>query len=312
MSYERRHPDPLFVFGALRSGTTLLRLMLKNHSKIRSPGEADYLFDHLHPASEGWQLDKGALAEDWIFQEAGIGSPGQVRGVNLVYDMVDRLSEQEPAPLISLNIHRNISKAAAVFPDAKFIHLLRDPRDVARSSVGMGWNGNSYFGVRHWIECEEEWDRTALAESQVLTVRFEELMQDLETSLSRICAFLELEFEPTMLEYHKTSTYAPPDPGIAQKWRKKAGTREIALIECQAGPIMASRGYAPESDARPPGAVEEAYLRIDNHLRRWRFNIRRYGFGLFVSHHLARVLGLRSIAHQLAARKQNIKIQNLK
>ena len=53
---------PILVFGALRSGTTLLRLMLKAHSGVQSLGEADFLFDHIEKAADGTCLyDREAL-----------------------------------------------------------------------------------------------------------------------------------------------------------------------------------------------------------------------------------------------------------
>lgn len=314
MPYSRRHPDPLFVFGALRSGTTLLRLMLKNHSRIHSPGEADYLFDHIVPDPSGpggWRYDRAALEDDWIFQEAGLDLPKRLEGADLAFALADLLSDRGSG-LTSLNIHRNAPAMAQLFPKAKFIHLLRDPRDVARSSVGMGWNGNSYFGVHHWIETETGWDKAGIPREQVLTVRFEDLMQDLETGLGAICVFLDLDFEPKMLDYHKTSTYGPPDPNIAQKWRKKAGRREVARIEGLAGALMDARGYDRAGEPVVPGIFEEVALWGENHFRRWRFNIHRYGFGLFAGHHLARLIGLKSVAQRMAMRKQTIKIQNLK
>src|SRR6056297_3992604 len=68
--------SPVFVFGALRSGTTLLRLMLKSHPGIQSPGEADFLFDHVAPAGDGgWRYDRAALERDRIFRAKHIAMP---------------------------------------------------------------------------------------------------------------------------------------------------------------------------------------------------------------------------------------------
>lgn len=315
MTYSRRKPDPFFVYGALRSGTTLLRLILNNHSGIHSPGEADYLFDHVRPDPSGpggWRYDVGALADDWIFRHAAIDLPEDLDGIDLAHALTDLLSEEEPDAMTSVNIHRNAARMAALFPRAKFIHLLRDPRDVARSAVGMGWNGNSYYGVRHWIETEADWDAAGIPESQVFAIRFEDLMADLETGLAAMCGFLGVPFEPRMLDYHKTSTYEPPDPKIAQKWRTKASAREIARIEGLAGPLMKARGYELAGAPVTPGAAEEIFLGADNRFRRMHFNIRRYGFGLFTAHHAARILGLRPLADRLAARQFEIKLQNLK
>ena len=303
------------MFGALRSGTTLLRLMLTHHSKIHSPGETDYLFDHLSPsasAAGGWRCDRTALASDWKLHLAKIVLPDGPEDGDLIHALTDSIHAQAPDCLTAVSVHRKAPAMASLFPDAKYIHLLRDPRDSARSAVGMGWDGNSYHGVRHWIDSETNWDAAGIPETQVLTVRFEDLIQDLEKGLSDICAFLGLEFEPAMLDYHENSTYEPPDPSVSQKWRAEASGREIARIEGKVGSLLQARGYDSVSDPITPGALEKAWLRIDNTLRRWRYNVQRYGFGLFVSQHLARLFRLRQLAERLADRQLQIKIQNLK
>ncbi len=302
---------PIFVFGALRSGTTLLRLMLKAHSQIQSPGEADFLFDHIEQTADGsWHYDRDALERDRIYWAKELDVPADLDGAELAQAIVAALAAKEPGRL-SLNIHRNAPKMAALFPQAKVIHLLRDPRDVARSSIGMGWTGNSYFGVGHWIGTEQGWDAAGLPENQVLTVRFEELMADLEPQLTRICQFLGFEFEPGMLRYYENSTYGPPDPNIAQKWRRKAGTREIALIEGRLGDLLSARGYEAAGAPAIPGTLERRMLWLDSRLKRWRYNIRRYGFGLFFGHHMARSLGLKTLERKLDKRQEAIRIQSL-
>lgn len=304
-------PSPLFVYGALRSGTTLLRLMLNNHSGIQSPGEADFLFDHIRCKPDGrWRYDRDALARDRIFRAKNVALPEELQSTDLAHALVRDMGAGEG--YMSLSIHRNATKMRALFPEAKVIHLLRDPRDVARSSVGMGWAGNGYFGVGHWVGTEMQWGDAEYPEAQVLTVRFEELMTDLESELTRICAFLGLEFEPAMLKYYENSTYGPPDPKIAQKWREKAAPREIALIEGRLGPLLAARGYEPVGAPAAPGMLEAFRLGVENRWKRWKHNIRRYGFALFAGHHAARALGLKGIAGKLADRQEAIRIASLK
>ena len=306
--------DPVFVYGALRSGTTLLHLILNSHSGLSSPGEADFLFDHIRPDPSGpggWMYDREALAADRIFKAAKIDLP-EGQGLDLAHAIITTLSAKAPGQILSLNIHRNAHLMHAVFPASRIIHLVRDPRDVARSAVQMGWQGHSYFAVDLWVKTETTWDRAAIPENQVLTVKFEELMGDLQTGLTRICDFLGLVFEPTMLDYHMRSSYDRPDPKIAQKWRQKATPREIALIEGRAGHLMVPRGYALAGDPATPGSVEKFLLSTASKWNRWRFNIRRYGMGLFLKHHLARLLGLRGVAARLAAEQEAIRVQNLK
>ncbi len=303
--------SPVFVYGALRSGTTLLRLMLLNHPGLQSPGEADFLFDHVKPTASGWTYDRTALTRDRIFRVKDIDLPEDIDGQDLAEHMVQAMASQA-AGRLHLSIHRNAPTMAALFPKARIVHLLRDPRDVARSSIGMGWAGNGYYGVNHWIGTERDWDAAGLPEGDVLTVYYEKLMADLEAELTRICDFLGLEFHPAMLRYYENSTYGPPDPGIAQKWKAKADPREIALIEGRLGPLLEARGYEPAGAPVLPGPVERMRLLAESRLKRWQHNIKRYGLGLFASQHLARVLGLKGLARKLSDRQEAIRIANLK
>lgn len=304
-------PSPLFVYGALRSGTTLLRLMLKSHAAIQSPGEADFLFDHVTRTPGGdWTYDRSALERDRIYWAKELDMP-EGDGAELARGLIAEMARKDTG-LLALSIHRNAPKMAALFPEAKIIHLLRDPRDVARSSIGMGWAGNSYYGVDHWVGTEKDWAAAGIADAQVLTVRYETLMANLEPELARICGFLGFEFDPDMLKYYENSTYGPPDPGIAQKWKKKATPREIALIEGRCGPLLQACGYEPAGAPGTPTALEAFGLSTQNRVKRWRHNINRYGLGLFVSHHAARALGLKGWAETLNARQEAIRIANLK
>lgn len=305
-------PQPVFVYGALRSGTTLLRLMLLSHAKLQSPGEADFLFDHIEPTSGGgWRYDREALARDRIFRAKNLTLPEGLDGADLARHLVAEMAAKEPGRLC-LSLHRAAPKMVALFPEAKVVHLLRDPRDVARSSIGMGWAGNSYFGVGHWINTERDWDAVGFDETRVLTVHYETLMADLESELTRICRFVGLEFDPAMLRYYENSTYGPPDPGISQKWKTKASPHEIALIEGRVGPLLAARGYEPAGASAAPGTLERYRLVAEHRVKRWRYNIRRYGAGLFFGHHAARALGLSRLERKLHDRQEAIQIANLK
>lgn len=308
---------PTLVFGALRSGTTLFRIMLNAHPQLGNPGEADFLFDFIHPDPThptGWRYDIEAMQGHRIYQRYGFAPPAQdCDGLDLLEDMLRHLQSQVTGHM-SLNIHRHIDRAAQLLPQAKIIHLLRDPRDVARSSIGMGWAGNSYHGAYHWMETMKGWLRAANAISpdRVLTITFEGLMADLDTELSKVCQFLDVTFDPIMLTYHKSGTYGPPDPSIAQQWKHKASAHEVALIEGRCGPLLEQAGYTPNGAPAIPGTLETLWLNTDNRVRRWRYNIRRYGLTLFVSNHVTRVMGLRRLNTQLRGRMTQYDIEALK
>jgi hypothetical protein len=306
---------PVILFGALRSGTTMFRLILNCHERLSNPGETDFLLDHIRPDPShptGWRYDRAALAEDRIFRARAIPCPPDLDGLDLMEAMIAALAEKAPDRRLVLVFHRNAPKFARLLPGAPVLHLLRDPRDVARSSIGMGWAGNSYYGVRHWLATERGWDAAGLPEDRVLTVRFEALMRDIEGELGRVCTFLGLPYSEAMLRYPETTTYEAPDPKIAQQWRRKASPREIARIEAAARDMMLSRGYPPEASPHRIGRPEAAWLALTHRVRRWRFNVARYGLWLFAGPHLARALGLNDLETSLLRRQAEIKIRDAK
>ncbi|UWQ23221.1 sulfotransferase [Jannaschia sp. W003] len=292
---------PVFVYGATRSGTTVFRLMLNAHSGLSNPGEEDFLFDCIAPDPThptGWRYDREALRDHRVFAARGLDLPDGVDGLDLLKHMLERLMNNA-AGVRCVNIHRHADRIRAIFPQARVIHMLRDPRDVARSSVGMGWVGISYFGLDHWIRTEDAWDRAAFPDDQVLELRFERLMHDLEGELVRVCAFLGVPFVPEMLEYHRDTTYGPPDPRLTEQWKRRADSHEVALLEGKCGRLLAARGYEPSGPGHRPGPLERRRLKIENRLRRWPNSLRRYGLPLLVGAKLAGWLGASEMHRRL-------------
>ena len=307
-SQKSRFPEKglVFVYGALRSGTTALGLMLNAHENIIHLGEVDFLFDHLRKDSSGpggWRYRRSELAEDRIFRAKDLKLPANVDGRDLFLHMISDLTSGGGG-VTALNVHRHAEHLLELLPEARIIHLLRDPRDVARSSIAMGWVGNTYYGVDHWVASEHAWDSIAerLKPDQVLTVRYENLIRNTEVELRRITEFLGMPYRACMLFYHETSTYSPPDPKLVEQWRHKLKPRDIALVESKAGPLMRARNYTPVAPSSEPSAVERLKLWLGNKSYRFGFGIRRYGFALFVGEMLSRRLGAQQLNNRLKRR----------
>lgn len=305
---------PVFVFGALRSGTTMFRLMLNAHPGLSNPGEADFLFDHLRLDPPPPRYDLQPLRDGRVFRARGLELRPGLDGLELLDDMLRQFDAKAPG-LTTINVHRHPDRLLAALPEARIIHLVRDPRDVARSSIGMGWAGTLYHGVDHWIDTETAWDRAAprLRPGQALELRFEDLLRDLEGELRRVCAFLGVAFDARMLDYHRDSTYEAPDPKLAEQWRRRSSPREIALLESKAGELMRRRGYAPSgAPAARPGLLQRAGLALRDKAAVWRFGAGRFGAPLFFGEKIARRIGLRGPERAIQMRMQAIVQEHLK
>jgi hypothetical protein len=172
-----------FVASAPRSGSTLLRLMLNAHPRIKTPGEFDFLFDlfgdDANCNSVGTaSLDRFVehLNQDRRFHALGAALSSKHSCDELIQHIVQHVSTD--ADVLVLNIHRNFLIAHDLFPQATFIHLVRDPRDCAFSCVQMGWAGNVHYGIEFWMEAERSWDRVAktVTKENAAELRFEDLV----------------------------------------------------------------------------------------------------------------------------------------
>lgn len=300
------HSGVVFVFGALRSGTTVFRLMLDGHPEIKNPGEVDFLFDFLTPDAAhptGWRYDVDRLRENRVFRGSKLSLPAGKDGLDLLEDFLAQY-EARGSGVLTLNIHRNVGRALKVLPRSRIIHMLRDPRDVARSSIGMGWSGTLYYGVNHWIRTEKEWQALGpdLNDERVHVLRYEDLFRNIEEVLRAVCGFLGVGFAPEMLDYHKHSTYGPPDISLVEQWRRKSSASDIALVEGKAGPLMRALGYDLAGDGRHPAAPERLWLYIKNRMNVWRTGIRRFGFATYFLEKLTRYCRMEKLHRRLQAR----------
>ena len=293
LSQQTEAHDPVFVCGALRSGTTLLRLMIDAHPALSNPGEMDFLFEP--PADGDGQVDMALYAHELtfnrVFKSCGLKMIDGLTHREQVREFAEQLNV--PGRLLTINIHRHFDRVPAIFGGARFIHLLRDPRDVASSSIGMGWAGNVYHGVDHWIESEKSFDALAAKtpSERIFTLKNEDLIRSPETSLSRLCEFLGVAFDPAMLSYPAYTSYKSPNPKLVEQWRSNLSERDIALIEGKVGSLLADRGYAPSGLAPiAPNSAARFRLRQMNRFGRFKFSIKRNGVWLALASVLSRRL----------------------
>jgi len=310
------HP-PFFLVGAERSGTTLLRLMLSHHPRIDCAPEFEFVVDQL-PAEGGWPDLAGYrewLTLDRVFQAHELEVDASLDYPALVQSFLDQFATRSAAPIIGATCHRHFERLDELWPGAKFVYLLRDGRDVARSNIGMGWEGNVWHAAERWVHAVGRWGgmRSRLPEERRHEVRYEELITAPERVLGGICSFLGDAYDPAMLTYDEDTTYSRPDPKLIHQWKRKLTPRELALLENRIGDLLRAHGY--ESSGVAParvGALRRFGLGLDNRWRRFDFERRRYGFGSILSGLAARVLGLKGWREKVILARNEIDTQHLK
>ena len=287
---------PIFLVGAERSGTTVLRLMFASHPKLAWCNEFEYSVDRV--ADDGTPPHLNDYYE-WleahrVFQATGFELDRSLSYTQLVNSFLSQKRAQEDKPFVGGTVHRHFDRLLKIWPDARFIHMIRDPRDVARSCIGMGWAGNVWTGVERWLEAERLWEEfsTQLPPERFIEVTYETLIEKPEETLTRLCEFIGIPYDEAILNYAQTTTYDLPDVRYIAQWRRKLSEEEIQLVESRAAQMLVDRGY--ELSGLPSISLNEAMqqrLRWQDRWQRAQFRLQRYGVPLFVENYVSRRLG---------------------
>ncbi len=275
---------PLFVLGVRRSGTTLLRVTLDSNSELAVPDES-YFVPQLADRHRG-RIDLEAFVDDlrrlptlrdWGVRPADVRArlgPGSTvaDGIRAVYELYAE-AQGKPRWGDKTPMHmRHLRLLERLFPDALYIHLVRDGRDAALSFLSVprgimteGWghpHDDAGFACQWRTEVVAARRLgTRTGPGRYLEIRYEELVRDPEDVLQRICSFAGLPWEPAMLEYagavdvsakpHQQALARPPTPGL-RDWRESMSDENVAAFERVAGDLLAELGYEV-TNASPPG-----------------------------------------------------------
>ena len=208
-----------FIGGMGRSGTTLLRTILDSHPRIASgpefdvlPKVADLHFRFMKTSRAGRMNDyldtEGINALFRHFVEEALSGYARKKGKDI-------LVEKTPSNVVCFDT------LSELMPDARFIHMVRDGRDVVCSylEVGRRYKAHAKRPRLHMASVFHSavmWTTRAgtglklcgpgsrlYRENRALTVRYEDLVLNTEKEVRRVCDFLDVEFHPAMLEHHK-------------------------------------------------------------------------------------------------------------
>ncbi len=197
----------IFVNGLPRSGTTLVEQILASHSRVGDGGEVNLLKPALIPTVD--RTWTGAIA----YQE-GSASADPWGDIARDYQRMIGMRFHDAEGLIvdkTLTQSHMMGLLLHTLPQAKVLWLRRNPQDVAlscfrsffTSAIPWSW---SFADIGRFFRIEdrlyEHW--AAKFPERILTVPYEELVQDPGTWIPRILAYVGLEMEPQVLAFHET------------------------------------------------------------------------------------------------------------
>ena len=269
--------NPIFIVGMNGSGTTMLLDCLDHHSQLYGFPRETRLIPHLIASAPNYaplsdpdnfrrlwryatrlapfrlENDKQPmpLPENW--QSCTRDLAGLLNMLLLCFAARDgKLRWCEKSPQYA----QHMLKLAALFPEARFIHLIRDGRDCAYS-FHRRWRRSPELTITRWKQLL----RTARIQGSGLgvmymEVRYEDLTLAPEFWMRKICAFIDLPFEPAVLQSSRPYL-AAEGAGMQSnsgKWRKYFSARQADRLERIAGQVLVERGYPtdfPEGDETP-------------------------------------------------------------
>lgn len=279
------HP-PFFIVGSARSGTTFLRLTMNAHPEIAVPPESRFVTE-LHAGDEVdvddflERLEHHKRFEAWELPiEAVKRELGDARtmsyadAIDAVYRAYAKAHDKERWGDKTPRYIERIGEIAELFPDARFIHLIRDGREVALSYADVPFGPKTVAkAARLWAQRVAAGIRQgrALEKGRYLEVMYHDLIEDTEGEVKDICAFVGVAFDPVMLDRERTregalsrsEKYNPNVHRAARKtrsWRTDMPPQDIEIFEVVAGDVLSELGFErlypePGAMARIKGAL---------------------------------------------------------
>ncbi len=249
---------PFFVIGSPRSGTTLLRLMLTSHPKLAVPPECGFLI-WLYPLFGNWgkkefsqnanilrfssELEASRKFETWGLDRAMIKyeisqrEPESYRDAcSCIYRLFCERVGKESAIWGDKNNYylSHITTLKTIFPKARFLHIVRDGRDVACSyREVMSIKSDSPYRPSFPVTIDKIAQRWSgdiqkirqqlmvLDADCILQLRYEDLVANPKDELTRVCGWLGQRFEMEMLQFYLVNRANHLEPKETMDWKRR-------------------------------------------------------------------------------------------
>ena len=314
---ERAFKGPLFVVGMSRSGTTLLREVLNRNPEVGIPS-AEALFipyiirrfraklfplerqqahEFQHILKESKFFDK-LRAKGLLLQDSELDLILKLKSLEEIIETLMRFfvpadtkksgfiwGDKSPNYLLSIGLLKSF------FPSARFIHIIRDPRDRALSAH-KAWGANIYIAAERW----RKGIKTARQQSQVfredyLEVFYEKFTGSPDKGLKQICEFLGINYDESMLELNSpVEVYAEIGaetrqttrivPDNTKKYLHELNPGQIKRIDEIVFPVADALDYCPMHQGTtyvPLAGLQNMTCFLADNFNAFTWHIRRFG-----------------------------------
>lgn len=275
----------VFVVGSPRSGTTLLQRMLDAHPQLAVANDTHFIPKAIAGIADGdipltHELVERAIGyhrfhrlgiDDELARTLATGAESYARFVGALYGAFASAHGKTKGGEKTPDYVRSIPLLDRLFPWSRFVHIVRDGRDVALSALEWANEGKGPGRFELWAAqpvavCALWWRREvepgaragrSMGPERYREILYERLAAHPEPALRGLCSFLGLPYDVAMVRFHEghrrdeqrpdgkvdaKKSWLPATPGL-RDWRTTMDPRDVALFEALAGDTLTYFGY---------------------------------------------------------------------
>ena len=298
--------NPVFIGGCGRSGTTLLGAILGSHSDCLTLPEFQFKLNiiqacnnrnHLHTYAN--EILKDKRFKIWKIKVDADNlqknlAKSAIHTVNFfVKEYAESINFSKSPKLWIDHTPANMKYAKTlleVFPQAKFVHIVRDGRAVASSVIPLDWGPNTITKAASWWVEHMAYGLAAesfLGKDKIIRIKYEDLISKPKETVKNLCSYLDIEYQHSMLDAtgFKVPSYTAVQHNLIGKrldatrlndWEKKLSFEEVEIFEILTGDFLNYLNYSLKSHStrlnihrvdRVKFDIKEVYIQQVNKIR---------------------------------------------
>ncbi len=257
--------NAIFIGGCPRSGTTMLGSILGGGENCFATPESQFkeilVHDHLSMSETEDRINQHFKLKLWkVFNVSLKGITQKTQILPLILEMYKKVHEVAPHKNIWIDHSPDnfelIPTLSQLFPEAKFVHIIRDSRGVSASILPLDWGPNDALSASEWWLQKTAYGFSAeiCYPKNVFHVRYEDILLHPEETIKNLCDKVGLTFHPNMLlgddsflptytKHQHVLVGSSPNTAPIDQWKQKLSKDEIEILEKRTGTILTGFGY---------------------------------------------------------------------